>query len=115
MRRYYIPYRKSEAPLPQDLGTHQRQIPASHNKARRRIRKSARYWLSSQNLRIGTLNATRDHAVPSANFSGRFKSQSDCTAKGELLREADCFFGQEDKAQKSNVYNLLRLRESNTG
>ena len=76
------------------LGAHQHQIPASHSETRRRIRKSARYWLPSQNLRIGTLNAARDHAVPSANFGGWLQSQSDSAAKGKFFRETDCFFSQ---------------------
>ena len=54
--------------LPTLLGANQRQIPASRQQARRRGGKPTRDWLTTEDLRICSLNATRDHPVPAANL-----------------------------------------------
>ena len=51
-----------------------------------------RHWFTTQNFRVGTLQAARDDSVPATNFGSRIKTESGGTSKGELFCETNGFF-----------------------
>ena len=51
-----------------------------------------RHWFTTQNFRVGTLQAARDDSVPATNFGSRIKTESGGTSKGEFFCEANGFF-----------------------
>ena len=51
-----------------------------------------RHWFTTQNFRVGTLQAARDDSVPATNFGSRIKTESGGTSKGEFFCETDRLF-----------------------
>ena len=66
------------------------QIPARCGKTRRRGRWSTRHGLTAQNLRIGTLYATRNYCVPTLDFCGWLQAQSCSSAVCKFLDKSYC-------------------------
>ena len=51
-----------------------------------------RHWFTTQNFRVGTLQAARDDSVPATNFGSRIKTESGGTSKGEFFCKINGFF-----------------------
>ena len=51
-----------------------------------------RHWFTTQNFRVGTLQAAGDDSVPATNFGSRIKAESGGTSKGEFFCETDRLF-----------------------
>ena len=66
----------------QYLCPNEREITTARKQARGWIRASRWHWFTSEDFGIRTLNAACDNTIPSTNFSGKFETQSVCTAKG---------------------------------
>ena len=66
------------------------QIPARRSKARRRGCRSSWHWLTTQNLSIGPLQATRNCCVPTLDLCGWLKAQSCSSAMCKFLDKSYC-------------------------
>ena len=66
--------------------------------------------LAAQDLRIGTLHATREHRVPSANFFRRFQLESRSFLARELLNEAYRLLSDVAMPFKSQRAKIERLQ-----
>ena len=70
------------------------------------------HWLSTQNFRVGTLQAASDDSIPATDFGGWIKTESCGTSKGEFFCETDRLFSPIAVPLKRQSAKIERVQTS---
>ena len=70
------------------------------------------HWLSTQNFRVGTLQAASDDSIPATSFGRWIKTASCGTSKGEFFCETDRLFSPIAVPLKRQNAKIERVQSS---